>query len=143
MGGFKIPLDFLHENKSFYDNNCLSQEKSIEASVNHFITLLVNSPNGSFKPDSRFGFSLKNHYFENVDSKDEIHEKKIRGKSDNYNYAKDLKETIKQFEPRLQNPTVEINFDKKHSKGTISISGILAYTKETFKKEIEFHIWKE
>lgn len=144
IGEFKIPLDFSDKSKSFYDANCLSQDKEIEMSIRNFITLLVNSSNNSFKPDSRFGFSLKNHRFENADSKDEIQKKKIRGKSDNFNYAKDLKETITQFESRLQNPHVEIDFDKEHSKGTIFISGLLVHTKEIIKLEkIEFHIWKE
>jgi len=145
MNGFKIPLDFSKGN--FYENNRLlndeNDDKSIEKSISDFIALLVNSPNGSFKPDSRFGFSLRNCHFENTDSKDEIREKKIRGKSDNFNYfAQDLRDAIKQFEPRLQNPKVDIDFDKEHSKGTISISGILMSTKKEYKQDIKFHIWR-
>ena len=144
MSGFKIPLDFSHEN--FYESNRRkndeNENKSIEKSIVDFVTLLINSSNGSFKPDSRFGFSLKNCRFENADSKDEIHEKKIRGRSDKFNYAKDLKEAIKQFEPRLQNPEVEIEFDREHSKGSISISGILTDAKKEYNYKVPFHIWK-
>ncbi len=144
MSGFKIPLNFSRGN--FYETNCSideeKPEKNIERSIADFIKLLVSSPNGSFKPDSRFGFSLKNCRFENTDSKDEIHEKKIRGKSDNFNYARDLKEAIAQFEPRLQNTKVEIVFNKENSKGIISVSGILTHSKKEFKQNIEFHIWQ-
>jgi len=144
MSGFKIPLDFSKGN--FYESNSMidtnNDDKNIEKSIANFITLLINSPNGSFKPDLRFGFSLKNCHFENADSKDEINEKKIRGKSDNINYAKDLKETIKQFEPRLLNPKVEIYFDKEHSEGNILISGMLANRKKEYKQNLKFHIWK-
>ena len=144
MSGFKIPLDFSKGN--FYESNCLvnkgNDDKSIEKSIVDFITLLVNSPNSSFKPDSNFGFSLKNCRFENVDSNDKIQDKTIRGKSENFNYAKDLKDAITQFEPRLQNLKVEINFDKAHSKGSIFISGILKSTKKEYKQDIKFHIWR-
>ena len=146
MSGFRIPLDFSYGN--FYETNCLTADnnedtdKSIENSIADFINLLVHSPNGSFKPDSRFGFSLKNCRFEQTNSNDEIHEKKIKGKSENFNYARDLKEAIIQFEPRLQDAKVEIDFDKEHSKGTITISGMLTQKKKEYKQIIEFHIWR-
>ncbi len=144
MSGFQIPLDFLKG--SFYEDNCLiddnNDEKSTEKSIAGFIILLVNSPNGSFKPGFQFGFSLKNFRFENADSEDKINQRKIGGKSDNYNnYAIDLKEAIKQFEPRLQNPEVKIEFDKKRSEVSISITGILTDTKKEYKQDIKFHIW--
>jgi hypothetical protein len=104
---------------------------------------LVNSPNGSFKPDFQFGFSLKNYRFENTDSEDKINQRKIEGKSDNVNnYAIDLKETIGRFETRLQYPEVKIDFDKKQSEVTILIAGILINTKREYTQEIKFHIWK-
>jgi len=144
MKGFKIPLNFSPENKSFYEANALLQNESIGTAIRNFITLLVNSSNGSFKPDVRFGFSLKNHCFENADSEAKIHEKRIGGNSENVNYyARDLKEAITQFEPRLQSPSVEIDFDKKNSQGTITVSGTSVYTRETLSEKIKFHIWKE
>lgn len=146
MSGFKIPLDFSNEN--FYDNNRQmngeNEYESLKKSIDDFIFLLLNSPNGSFKPDFRFGFSLKNFHFENADSEDKINKEKIRGKSDNLSnhYAIDLKNAIKQFEPRLQNPEVEIGLDRKSSKVTVSISGkIVPDTKKDYKQTITFHIW--
>jgi len=144
MSGFRIPLDFSYGN--FYENNNLfkdeTSEKGMEKSIADFISLIVNSPNGSFRPDYQFGFSLKNFRFENTDSEDKINQRKIAGKSDNVNnYALDLKEAIKQFEARLHNPEVKVDFDKKLSEVTIFISGVLINFKKEYKQEIKFHIW--
>jgi len=149
MSGFKIPLEFSSIG-SFYEKNRINADeknddfdKNIKESISNFIKLMVSSPNGSFKPDARFGFSLKNCHFENANSKDEIKGKKIGGKSDNANnYAKDLEKAIKQFEPRLQNFEVKTDFDKKQSKISISITGLITETKKEYKQELEFHIWK-
>jgi hypothetical protein len=148
MNGFKIPLDF--SQGSFYEKNLKSSDKHDDSdscfkeSINDFIKLLVNSPNGSFRPDSRFGFSLKNCYFENANSKDEIKGKKIGGKGENANnYAKDLLKALSLFELRLQNLEIRTDFDKKESKMTISISGQLIETKKKYNQELEFYIWKK
>ncbi|MDR0332293.1 MAG: GPW/gp25 family protein [Dysgonamonadaceae bacterium] len=144
MSGFKIPLNFSEEN--FYDNNYQSRGNEVERlrkSVDDFLSLLVNTPKGSFKPQPQFGFSLTKFRFENADAEDRINKEVIRGESDNRDayYALELKETIARFEPRLQNPEVEIRFDKKISKVSIFISGKLVNTKEDFEKNIIFQIW--
>jgi len=136
MSGFNIPLDFTK--KSLYNSNFQHDD---ETSIATFIELLVTSPNGVFKPDAQFGFSLKNCRFENANSEDKIHGKKIGGKSINPNYAKDLNEVIKKFEPRLINTEVNITFSKDNSEVSISISGILEETKKAYKQDIKFHIW--
>jgi len=149
MSGFRIPLDFSNESthKSFYENNSRiadneNSDKSMEKAIADFIFLLVSSPNGSFKPDFRFGFNLKNFRFANADSEDKINHRKIEGKSDNLNnYAIDLKEAVKQFEPRLQNPEVKIEFNKKQSEVFVSVSGTVVDTKKEYKQDIKFHIW--
>lgn len=144
MNGIKIPLNF--SNGSFYDNNRQLSGNEIDRlkkSVDDFLLQLVNTPKRSFKPNPQFGFSLTNFRFENADSEDKINEEIIRGKSNNFNdyYANELKKSIIWFEPRLQNPEVEIEFDKKISKVSISISGKLLNTKQVFNKNITFHIW--
>jgi endonuclease III len=147
MIGFNIPLNFSDEN--FYDNNRKNEEdydnnydKMLKNAISDFIRLLIMSPNGSFKPDQRFGFSLNNCHFITTNSKDEIKGKKIGGKSDNLNnYAKDLEKTIKLFETRLQNVVVRTNFVKEKSKIVISISGMVIETKKEYYQDIEFFIW--
>ena len=145
MSGFKIPLDFSHEN--FYEKNLQTKEdkneENLKKSIEDFILLLVTSPNGSFKPNFRFGFSMKNYRFENTDSEDKINNERIRGKSNNFNnfFAIYLKETIKLFEPRLQTPEVEIGFDRQQSRVTISVSGTIIDIKKAYNQKIIFHIW--
>ena len=149
MSGLKIPLDF--SQGSFYEKNHRSsdsnednRDKNLTKSISEFLKLLVNSPNGSFIPDERFGFSLKNCQFINADSKDEIKGKKIGGKSDNINnYAKDLEKTITQFETRLKNLETKTDFDKKLSKLTISVKGTIVDEFREYKEDIEFYIWKK
>jgi hypothetical protein len=151
MNGFKIPLDFSQDN--FYIANSITSDKDYEEenadkflkiSIGAFIKLLVGSPYGSYKPDARFGFSLENCHFQNPNSKDEIQGKKIGGKSDNINnYAKDLEQSIKLFEPRLKNVEVKTEYDKKNAKITIEVSGIVIETKKEYNQNIEFFIWNK
>jgi phage baseplate assembly protein W len=149
MSGFKIPLNF--SNGALFENNWVTNVKhydnindSIKESINNFIHLLISSPNGSFVPDSEFGFSLRNCHFENTNSKDELKGKKIGGNSDNSNnYAKDFERAIKRFEPRLQNVQVKTDFEKRLSKMTLSLSGTITGTKEEYKQDLTLYIWKK
>jgi predicted component of type VI protein secretion system len=147
MNGFKIPLDFSPGN--FFEKNLKSADKhadsdiTLKESIDDFIKLLVNSPNGSFKPNPQFGFSLKNCYFENANSKDEIKGKRVGGKGENANnYARDLLKAIELFELRLQNLELNTDFDKKESKMTISITGQIVENKKKYNQDLEFYIWK-
>jgi hypothetical protein len=149
MSGFKIPLNF--SNGTLFDNNWVTNVKhydnindSIKESINGFVHLLTTSPNGSFVPDYEFGFSLRNCYFENTNSKDELKGKKIGGNSYNSNnYAKDFEQAIKKFEPRLQNVQVKTDFEKRLSKMTLSLTGTITGTKEEYKQELTLFIWKK
>ncbi|MDR1553539.1 MAG: hypothetical protein LBS69_08785 [Prevotellaceae bacterium] len=100
MNTLKIPLDFT--NADFYQNNKV-EEKDISKSITEFIKLLVDSTNGSFRPDYNFGFSLKNHQYENIylkNNKNEIIiEAEIRKTSNEF--ANNLKDVIKRYETRL------------------------------------------
>ena len=137
MSGFKIPLDLT--NCNFYNNNRrIDDEKNLKESIDDFVKLMVNSHNGSFKPDSRFGFSLKNLRYENTNEEGKIRGKKIGGESDNFDtYAKDLEKALKQFETRLQNPKVKIIYDRKQAKGIILITD----ASKKYTQEIKFNIW--
>jgi hypothetical protein len=149
MSGLKIPLDF--SSGSFYEKNQYHSEQgndsldmSIKKSISGFIKLMVNSTNGSFIPDIRFGFSLKNCEFMNADSKDELKGKKIGGRSNNLNnYAKDLEKAITLFEPRLKDVSTSADFDKRLSKLSISITGTIVDTYKEYQQDIEFYIWKK
>jgi Gene 25-like lysozyme. len=136
MSGFKIPFEL--SNNAVYENNYL---KNQDRAISDFITLMVNSPNGSLKSDLQFGFSLKNFRFENSDSNDRINRKKIEGKSVNpNNYAVDLKNALLKYEPRLLEPEVKIEFNHKESEVLLFITGLLKEGRK-YEQKIKFHIW--
>jgi len=140
MSGFKIPLNI--SNNSIYIENF---NEDIEKSIKDFINLIVDSANGSFKPDRNFGFSLKNTRFENNDKDNRINLKKINeNDSDVNSYAYDLKKVIKNYETRLLNPSVKMEFNKKNNKVSIIISGSYITKlggKNPYQQTIKFHIW--
>lgn len=136
MSGFKIPFEL--SNSAIYENNYVD---NTEKSISDFIMLMVDSPNGSFRPDLQFGFSLKNFRFENSDSGNRINNKKIEGKSGNpHNYALDLKNAILKYEPRLLNPEVKIDYDRDNKEVILFITGSLKEGKK-YEQVLRFHIW--
>jgi len=138
MDGFKIPITI---SESFLEENLTGDVKK---SIDDFIELLVVSPNGSFKADYNFGFVFQNFRFENSDTNDRINSKKLYGESINKNnYAYDLKLTIEEYESRLTNVQVKMNFDPKQKKVSLSITGKYEeeFTEKDYQKNISFYIW--
>ena len=138
MYGFKIPITI---SGSFLEENLTGD---IKKSIDDFIELLVVSPNGSFKADYNFGFVFQNFRFENSDTNDRINSKKLYGESINKNnYAYDLKLTIEEYESRLTNVQVKMNFDPKQKNVSLSITGKYEeeFTEKYYQKNISFYIW--
>ena len=138
MLGFKIPVtvtgNFAKENVT----------GNIKESIDNFIELLVVSPCGSLKSDYDFGFIFQNFRFENNDANEQINSKKLFGESVNKNnYAFDLKQTIEQFETRLKNVKVNMNWEPKIKKISFDISGKYeeGYEEKSYSKNISFIIW--
>ena len=138
MNGFKIPVtiseNFLVENTT----------GGVKKSIDDFIDLLVVSPNGSFKADYNFGFVFQNFRFENTDTNEQINFKKLHGVSVNKNnYAYDLKSTIEEYESRLTNVQVEMNYESKAKEVSILVTGKYeeSYIEKNYQKNITFHIW--
>lgn len=140
MGTFKIP--FKISCNDIYQQN---HTDDVELSIRSIITVLVDSANGSYKPDFDFGFTLKNTRFENSTTDDCINRKKLTGNSLNTNcYAFDLKEAILKFEPRLLEPLVEMSFVRKTHVIVVKISGKyknLAGDIKKFTDTKRFYIW--
>ena len=140
MSGLKVPFKLSCSN--VYEENV---SKNIESSIKGFLTLLMDSANGSFKPDYDFGFTLKNTRFENSSTDDSINKKKLAGISSNINaYAYELKEAIRKYEPRLLDPLVEMTFTKRYHLIVLKISG--KYKDDVgdivdFQETKRFHIW--
>lgn len=98
----------------------LARTTDEKESVKEFLDLLASSPQGSFLADKEFGFTLMNRRFENIENdyglgrrfwskkqNTDESQKTVNGSSKNNTYAKDLKESIEKYEPRLENVTVD------------------------------------
>jgi hypothetical protein len=144
MNGFKIPLDFsngnIYKNNSYKKEDKVNEKQKLEKSIENFVKLLLYSPNGAFKPDYDFGFSLNNFKFENVGNAKgsgfTINNKKIK------EYDNDLKQTIEKFETRLKDirVTTELNSEKTKIEVTLNAK----YLNNTdFNKTFTFYIWKK
>ena len=138
MYGFKIPIAVT---ESFTTQNLTGKMKE---SIDNFLELLVASPNGSFKADYSFGFIFQNFRYENCDAKEQINGKKLYGQSVNRNnYAYDLKLTIEEYEPRLKNVQVKMNYDAGKKTISLEITGKYeeSYIEKNYLKVISFLIW--
>jgi len=138
MLGFKIPVTVTDH---FMKENVTGK---IKESIDHFIELLVFSPCGSLKADYAFGFVFQNFRFENNDANEQINSKKLYGESVNKNnFAFDLKQTIEQYETRLKNVKVNMNWDPKIKKISFDIAGRYeeGYEEKSYSKNISFIIW--
>ena len=138
MLGFKIPVtvtgNFAKENVT----------GNIKESIDNFIELLVVSPCGSLKSDYDFGFIFQNFRFENNDANEQINSKKLYGESVNKNnFAYDLKQVIEQYETRLKNVKVNMNWEPKIKKISLDIAGKYeeGYEEKSYSKNISFIIW--
>jgi len=138
MNGLRIPVTMT--GRFVEDNNA----KNVKASIDDFIELIVFSPNGSFKADYYFGFVFQNTKFQNSDQNSQIEAKKINGESINKNnYAYELKMAIEDYEKRLKNVRVSINYDTENKKVSIDVRGRYEedYIEKNYEKNITFYIW--
>ena len=138
MNGFKIPIKMTD---SFVKEN---DTKTVRASIDDFIELIVFSANGCFKADYYFGFVFQNTKFQNTDHGEQIESKKISGDSINKNnYAYDLKLAIEEYETRMKNVRVMIIYDQDNKKVSIDIRGQYEedFTEKNYNKNITFYIW--
>ena len=138
MYGLKIPIEITD---CFLEKN---ETGNISTSIDNFVDLLVVSPNGSFKADYNFGFVFQNSRFENSDENEQINAKKIHGESFNKNnFAYDLRAAIEEYESRLNNVRVKMDYDSDYKKVSIDISGRYEedFTEKIYTRNITFYIW--
>jgi hypothetical protein len=138
MNGFAIPITMT--SRFVGENNT----KKVKDSIDDFIELIVFSANGSFKADYYFGFVFQNTKFQNSDQNNQIEEKKIIGESQNKNnYAHELKMAIEEYETRINNVRVIINYDTNKKMVSIDVSGQYEedFTEKNYTKNITFYIW--
>ena len=122
------------------DNN------GLKASIDAFLDMIITSGKDSFKADDDFGFSLEDYRFEiynpskgvitNMNKpgkkdiissiEDPMYKHKINGTSVNANtFAQDLKNTISQYELRLRDVEVAMEFTDYGTLLLVSVKGVI------------------
>jgi len=142
MKSLKTPLNFSKD--KFFEK---VEEKE---AVNSFVQLIIESQQGSFRPDYDFGFSLNNHQFVNIDNeikmKDEnsftktsIREELV--KKNHHLFTRELEKTIKKFETRLNNEEDKdmVSVSIVNKQVVISVTGTL--DNENYNNELKINIW--
>jgi len=143
--------------------NVVPGQEGLKKSIDAFLDLLITSGKGSFKADEDFGFSLEDYRFEiynpetgsfhNLKRKkrkdliesieDPMSNYRIVGSSINTStFAEHLRDTIVEYELRLKNVEVSMEFLAKGTVLLVSVTGIIEdgyETPYTFYRKI--HIW--
>ncbi len=145
----KIPLQF-NPQRGF------EKDTSTSDSIRNIINLIVNTAISSCTSSPSFGFALKNYQFEIFDEKkgtialhpnttfvSPSYKLKIQGNSRDFNtFANELKEQIIQYEPRLRDVNVQMDYTQVDKNIKISIKGfIMEKTIEKFEHIINQHVW--
>lgn len=122
------------------------EKNGFKTSIDAFLDMLISSGKNSFEADDDFGFSLEDYRFEiynpeiglfhspNPKGKqdligsieDPLYKYKIAGSSINtQTFANELKNTIVQYEQRLKNVEVNMEFVAKGTILVVSVNGII------------------
>lgn len=149
MSGLIAPLDITKKG--------LLQANEVKESIDSFLTLILNSVCGESYIDPRFGFVFNTLRFEIFNEREgviynslpdeevldnELYTKKISGSSKNLNtFAKDLRESIIRYEPRLEEVATSMSYVRRERKIYITVTGIISKTKEKYQFDTTFRIW--
>lgn len=152
MGCLTLPLQIT--------NGEIAREKNIKESIDAFLSLLIASPQGGCVAERDFGFIFNNLRFEILNESEgviydsmqdeessdvhttELYEKKISGSSKNLNtFAAELKESIRKYEKRLQNPTVSMTYIREERLIYVTVKGIIAVSGEKYQYTTTIRIW--
>ena len=125
--------------------------------IDAFLNLLLTSTCGECPIDPEFGFIFNNMRFEifnehegviynslptDEDAGNDLYNKKISGNSKNFNtFATELKTAIIKYEPRLENVTATMSYIREERKVYITVTGIIAETKEKYQYDTILNIW--
>ncbi len=132
--------------------NVTPGQEGLKKSIDAFLDLLITSGKDSFKADEDFGFSLEDyrfeiyspetgsfHHLQNKKKKDLIesiedpsYNFKITGSSINSStFAEHLRDTVVQYERRLKNVEVGLEFLARGTVLLVSVTGIIDNGYET------------
>ena len=135
------------------------EEKSLKISIDNNISQLLETPLYTLRLADNYGFLLNNLRFENINetenriNKSQVisnsqgstarnNELSISGISNNENtFAAELKKTLSQYEPRLENIKVNMTYIGEEKIINISIIGVITSTGEDYSLYKEYRIW--
>lgn len=135
----------------------LMRASNPKEAIDAFLNLLLTSTCGECPIDPEFGFIFNNMRFEifnehegviynslptDEDAVNDLYNKKISGNSKNFNtFATELKTAIIKYEPRLENVTATMSYIREERKVYITVTGIIAETKEKYQYDTILNIW--
>jgi hypothetical protein len=135
----------------------LMRANNTKVAIDAFLNLLLGSTCGECPIDPQFGFVFNNMRFEifneregviynslptDKDAENDLYSKKISGNSKNFNtFATELKEAIIKYEPRLENVTATMSYIREERKVYVTVTGIIAETKEKYQYDTILNIW--
>lgn len=152
MGSLTLPLQIA--------NGKVAREEDPRKGIDAFISLLIASPQDGCVAERGFGFIFNNLRFEILNENEgvvydsmqdegpsdpqtaELYEKKISGSSKNLNtFAAELKESIRKYEKRLQDPTVSMTYIREERLIYVTVKGIIAASGEKYRYTTTIRIW--
>ncbi len=134
----------------------LRLEERTKDAIDEFIRLLISTPKYCCSPDPEFGFVLNNLRFEILSESEgvvykgdaaegvvsEIYGKKISGSSSSPGtFAYDLKESISQYEKRLEDVRVTMTYLREERSIYINVKGTLREDGSPYQLTTKFRIW--
>jgi predicted component of type VI protein secretion system len=135
----------------------LLQATTIKESIDSFLALLLSTVCGETCIDKRFGFVFNNVRFEIFNEQQgvvynsapddatndaSLYTKKISGNSRNLNtFAAELKAAVERYEQRLSDVNATMSYVRNERKIYVTITGIIAETKEKYTYETTLKIW--
>jgi len=141
----------------YITKNGLQQAATLKESIDSFLALLLSTTCGESCIDPHFGFVFNNMRFEIFNEQqgvvynsapedktqdESLYSKKISGNSRNLNtFAAELKETVERYEQRLEDVNATMSYVRNERRIYVTITGIIAETKEKYSYETTLKIW--
>lgn len=138
----------------------LARTEDTRAAIDSALALLMTTPWFNSAADPWYGFIFNNLRFEIFNEKEGVvfnsssglqrliegseglYDKKISGSSNNLNtFAAELKQTIQNYEKRLQNVDVTMTYNRAARKITIKVKGEIAATQTPYQYQSIINVW--
>lgn len=135
----------------------LMRASALKESIDTSLTLLLNTPLGSYVCDPNYGFAFTGLRFENFDENSgtvftpanmergedrSVYEKKISGSSKNLQtFAADLNSAVKKYEPRLKDTTCVMTYIRDSRQIVITVRGTIVMTDAPYLYKRIIKVW--